>query len=291
MTARQLFRTLQPLGKLLLQNPKYILVAVLVAGLWFAYESLIARPAMVYMGIPKLAEAPATGNWSHILRNEGFMLEYSEKLKNPLWVSYQVTEKKQNSGKRPSGFSKDWRSIASVSHQDYTGSGYDRGHMAPNYVIASRYGRNAQLETFLMTNITPQKPNLNQKSWQRLEEVIANDLSEWHGDFWVVTGPIFDENPKTLKNSSVPIPKAFYKILIKPSSVEMPAKTLAFVFPQNAKVRASLMSFVTTVDDVEKQTGIDFFHELDDELETRIESSQIPEAWRLNEVATRPSRY
>ena len=291
MSPRQLIRLLKPLTRLLISNPKYVIGVVLVGALWFAYETQIARPSMVYMGVPKLVEAPATGNWSHILRNQGYMLAYSESLKNPLWVSYKVTEKRQNSGKRPSGFSKDWRSLASVSHQDYTGSGYDRGHMAPNYIIASRYGRSAQLETFLMTNITPQKPNLNQKSWQRLEEVVANDFSEWHGDFWVVTGPIFDENPNTLKNSNVPIPKAFYKILIKPSSVDMPAKALAFVFPQSANVRASLMDFVTTIDDIESQTGIDFFHQLEDEFESRIEGSETPEAWRLPEVANRPSRY
>lgn len=291
MTARQLLRLIQPLTQLVIRNPKYIFGAVIVAALWFAYETQIARPGMSYMGVPKVVEQPASGNWSHILRNQGYMLEYSELLKNPLWVIYQVTEKKYESGKRPSGFTKDWRSLASVAHADYTGSGYDRGHMAPNYVIATRFGRSAQKETFLMTNITPQKPNLNQKSWQRLEEIVANDFNEWHGDFWVVTGPIFDENPKTLKNSSVPIPKAFYKILMKPASVDMPGKALAFIFPQNAKAKSSLMSFVTTIDDVEKQTGIDFFHKLDDAMEDRLESSLTPEAWRLPEVANRPSRY
>ncbi|MEA3404379.1 MAG: DNA/RNA non-specific endonuclease, partial [Pseudomonadota bacterium] len=237
MTSRQLINLLHPLFSLIAKNPKYLIGVVLAGGLWFAYEMMVARPAMSYMGVPKIIAEPAIGNWNHILRSDGFMLEYSEKRQNPLWVTYQVTEKKQSSGKRPSGFKQDWRSFASVSHQDYTGSGYDRGHMAPNYVIASRYGRSAQLDTFVMTNITPQKPNLNQKSWQRLEEVIANDFSEWHGDFWVVTGPIFGENPKTLKNSDVQIPKAFYKILIKPSTQEMPAKALAFIFPQNAKAK------------------------------------------------------
>lgn len=291
MTSRQLINLLRPLLSVVVKNPKYLIGAVLAGGLWFAYEMMIARPSMSYMGVPKIVAEPAIGNWNHILRNEAFMLAYSEKRQNPLWVTYQVTEKKQGSSKRPSGFKQDWRSFASVSHQDYTGSGYDRGHMAPNYVIASRYGRSAQLDTFLMTNITPQKPKLNQKSWQRLEEVIANDFSEWHGDFWVVTGPIFGENPKTLKNSGVQIPKAFYKILIKPSSQAMPAKALAFIFPQTAKANASLMTFVTTIDEVEQQTGIDFFHKLDDEFEDNLEASKTPEAWRLQEVAKRPSRY
>lgn len=282
---------LKPFISLVLKHPKFLVLISLVGTLWYGYEVFHARPAMSYMGVPNIVSAPAQGNFSHILRNEAFMLEYSESLKNPLWVTYKVGAKKQGSGKRPSGFSKDWRSIANVSHQDYTGSGYDRGHMAPNYVIASRYGRSAQLETFLMTNITPQKPNLNQKSWQRLEEVIANDFSEWHGDFWVVTGPIFDEKRKTLKNSGVIIPKAFYKILIKPTTQERPAIALAFIFPQTAKARASLMNFVSTIDEVEAQTGIDFFSKLEDDFEDKLESSKTPEAWRLQEVANRPSRY
>jgi endonuclease G len=246
---------------------------------------------MSYMGLPKIESGIATQGWSHVLRNQGYMLEYSEKLANPLWVVYQVTEQHFKSGKRPSGFTADWRSITGIRHADYTRSGYDRGHMAPNYVIASRYGKAAQQETFLMTNITPQKPSLNQKSWQRLEEIVSNDFSKWQGDFWVVTGPIFDENPQKIKNTQVAIPKAFYKILIKPTTSERPAIALAFVFPQEAKANANLMTFVTSIDAVEAQTGIDFFSELDDDFENRLESSIMPDAWRLPEVANRPSRY
>lgn len=277
---------IRQLFNFLVTNPKFIIAVPLIAAVWYSYEVFMARPAMTYMGVPT-AQAPM----SHVLRNDGFMLEYSETLKNPVWVVYKVTEKRFDSGKRPSGFSKDWRSIASVGHDDYTRSGYDRGHMAPNYVIASRYGREAQKQTFLMTNITPQKPNLNQKSWQRLEEVIANDFSQWHGDFWVFTGPIFGDNPKTLKSSDVKIPEAFFKILVKPSTPQTPAMALAFIFPQNAKANASLLSFVTTIDEVEERTGIDFLHQLEDEFESKLEASETPEAWRLKEVANRPSRY
>ncbi|MDG6778802.1 DNA/RNA non-specific endonuclease [Thiomicrorhabdus sp. zzn3] len=291
MSTRQLLHLLRPLTRALVKHPKYLLITLLAGALWYGYEVSIARPAMSYMGLPQATSQPANHSWSHVLRNQGFMLGYSEKLANPLWVTYKVGEKRYASGKRPSGFSADWRSLSHIRHEDYTGSGYDRGHMAPNYLIASRYGRSAQLETFLMTNITPQKPTLNQKSWQRLEEVIADDFSQWHGEFWVVTGPIFSTQPKTLKNSRVAIPDAFYKILMKPGSSDHPPKALAFIFPQNAKPNASLLNFVTTIDEVEQRTGLDFFHQLQDDLENRIEGSATPEAWRLEEVAQRPSRY
>ncbi|NPA72642.1 MAG: DNA/RNA non-specific endonuclease [Gammaproteobacteria bacterium] len=291
MTKNQLFRLARPLFKLLVKHPKYILVPLAIGALWLMYELFVARPNMSYMGLPKVESGIATQGWSHVLRNEAYLLEYSESLANPLWVTYKVTDQHFKSGKRPSGFKADWRSIAGIHHKSYTHSGYDRGHMAPNYIIASRYGKSAQHETFLMTNITPQKPKLNQKSWQRLEELVANDFSKWNGDFWVVTGPIFSNTPKTIKGTKVAIPKAFYKILIKPSTPERPAKALAFIFPQNANPRASLMQFVTTIDEVEKQTGIDFFSDLEDEFEESLESGKTPEAWRLGEVANRPSRY
>lgn len=293
MSRSSLIRQLvYPLFRVLLRNPRFWIFLPVMIAIWYGYEYM-QRPNMAYMGVPKIESAPQGNFVSHILRNDGFMLEYSEGLKNPLWVTYKVTPQRFKSGKRPSGFSMDWRTLARVTHDDYTHSGYDRGHMAPNYVIASRYGRSAQKDTFLMSNITPQKGTLNQKSWQRLEEVIANDFSEKYGDFWVVTGPIFNEfkeQQKSLK-SGVVVPEAFYKILILPTTHEQPARALAFIFPQNAKPNASLMTFVTTIDEVESRTGIDFFHKLEDKFETMLESSKTPEAWNLKSVANRPSRY
>ncbi|CAN8140259.1 endonuclease G, mitochondrial [uncultured Thiomicrorhabdus sp.] len=282
---------LRPLFKLLLRNPKLWIFALIGAALWYAYESLYARPQMAYMGVPEIVQSHPTYGVSHILRYKGFMLEYSEALKNPLWVTYKVGAKKYDSGKRPSRFTSEPFTLSRTEHNDYTHSGYDRGHMAPNYLIATRYGRQAQLDTFTMTNISPQNPNLNQKSWQRLEEVVANDFSQKYGEFWVVTGPIFDEEPKTLKHSSVAVPAAFYKILIRPGSDAQPANALAFIFPQSARKNASLSKFVSTIDDIEKRTGIDFFANLDDEFENLLESSKTPKAWNLSAVANRPSRY
>jgi endonuclease G len=277
--------------KQLIKKPMYILIAPLLFGLWLFYEIWFARPAMTYMGLPQIEKGIASKGWSHILRNEGYMLEYSEQLANPLWIVYKVIEPQYNSGKRPRSFREDWRSFSSISHKDYTHSGYDRGHMAPNYLIATRYGRQAQKEAFLMTNISPQKGRLNQKSWQRLEELIANDFSEWHGEFWVITGPIFDENPNTIKNTKIAIPIAFYKVLIKPAKGQQSDMALAFIFPQNANPRASLMTFVTTIDEVEEQSGIDLFSALEDSIEDDLEASMTPELWRLPEVANRASRY
>jgi len=257
----------------------------------YAYEVKVARPAMSYMGVPEGKDD--LKNLVHILRNKAFLVGYSEWLGNPLWVTYKIIPKQtQRIGKRPP-FKADWRSPFPVTSDDYTGSHYDRGHMAPNYVIASRYGREAQKETFLMTNITPQKGRLNRKIWQRLEEVAADYFSKWYPEVWVITGPIFDNHPKRFKKSPrVAIPNAFYKIYIRPGTPEHPEpKMLAFIMPQNASPKASLMKYVTSVDAVEAATGLDFNAELPDVIEDKVEARSLPEQWHLKQVAKLKSRY
>jgi len=294
---KQIIRLVVPLFTLLKQYPKQVaagLIAALLLGTaWHQYETKVMYPKMNFMGVPEVSVSPG---WRHILRNDGFILEYDEVRHNPLWVAYKVTQDKVKYGKRPA-FSSDWRSPFGVKHEHYTGTKYDRGHMAPNYVIASRYGRNAQLDTFLMTNITPQKPKLNQKTWQRLEEVSADHFSKLYPEFWVYTGPIFDQDPNKIKwlandlsKQKVAIPKAFFKLFIRqdPSG---DIHSLAMVLPQNAHPRSKLTKFVTSIDKVEAMTGIDFFHELDDAIENAIEKHNDHKAWRLKEVANRPSSY
>lgn len=267
------------------------LVAALLGGSWYTYEVKVARPAMSYMGVPEGEDD--LKNLVHILRNKAFLVGYSERLGNPLWVTYKIIPKKyKRIGKRPP-FQPDWRSPFPVKTEDYTGTHYDRGHLAPNYVIASRYGREAQKETFLMTNITPQKGRLNRKLWQRLEEVAANYFSKWYSEVWVITGPIFDSHPKRFKKSPrVAIPNAFYKIFIRPGTPEHPEpKMLAFIMPQTASPKASLMKYVVSVDAVEAATGIDFNAELPDVIENKVEARSHPEQWRLKQVAKLKSRY
>lgn len=193
------------------------LFAIVVAGfLFYAYESMIGRPSAIYMGVPQV-QSFSFNTFTRVFRNKGFMVGYSDYRGNPLWVSYALTPVPSNAKKykRPSSFYKDWRNITSIKAEDYTHSGYDRGHMAPNYAISRLYGVTAQINTFDMTNISPQKPNLNRKVWQRLEEVGVSEFTKYFDKVWVLTGPIFDEKIERLKSSNfVEIPDAFYKIYI-----------------------------------------------------------------------------
>jgi endonuclease G len=279
--------------KFIFKHPWALSFLLLIPVGLYSYEVLIARPALSFKGIPQTQNGFAPSTWTRVLRSEAFLVGYSDIKGNPLWVTYKIqavpTAAKRL--KRPSRFKADWRSFNEVTHADYTGSGYDRGHMAPNYAISRLYGKQAQLETFFMTNITPQKPNLNRKLWQRLEAAEISHFTQLSEAIWVTTGTVFTGDTKTLKKASnVEIPDAFYKIYAaKPPNKGI--KLLAFLIPQNVKGNESLAQFLVSIDTIEAVTGLDFFSELEDTLEDTLEATIMPKPWKLNEVSTRPSRF
>jgi endonuclease G len=213
----------------------------------------------------------------NVLENRGYVVGYSESMRNPLWVTYRIFDVPQLShGKRPSRFSVDTRTRAQVAHNDYTHSGYDRGHMAPNYGIATRYGREAQLETFLMSNVIPQNRTVNRHLWKNLEMRVAKRYGRYFGEVWVITGPIFQGEIKKL-DSGIPVPSAYYKIIVDERNGSL--RALAFVVPRYVPSYTRIKSFLVSIDDVELFTDIDFFPDLPNETEAELESQRATRLW------------
>jgi endonuclease G len=228
----------------------------------------------VFAGTPKPSGYP---NPVTVLENTGFTVGYCDHLRNPVWVSYRIHREDQaRAPPRPSRFSVDDRTGARVRHEDYTSTGFDRGHMAPNHAIGSRYGREAQMQTFLMSNVAPQTPNLNQKTWRLLEERIANEYTRRYGDVWVMVGPIFDEPPKRMK-SGVAIPDAFYKVIVAIDG-DRP-KAISFIFPQAVTGKEPFESYLTSIAVIQARTGFDFFWQLEDDFETAFEAATAEALW------------
>ncbi len=278
--------------KVILHHPLVVSFLVIVIGGWYAYEVQIARPRQVFMGIPQSQYWYQPFTWVRVFRNAHFMLGYSDLRGNPLWVSYQVKSvaKQAESYQRPRNYSVDWRAINQVKQGDYTGSGYDRGHLAPNYAISRLYGKQAQLNTFLMSNIVPQKPNLNRRVWQRLEEMEIKYFTQLGDALWVLTGPVFTGRTERLPAAfNVEIPDAFYKIYALPCATDA-LRVIAFLIPQQVTGNEVLTDYVTSVDRIEKLTGLDFFADLNDSIEERLEANIDIEPWRLRQV-TLNNRY
>jgi endonuclease G len=220
-----------------------------------------------YAGAPRSTAYP---NSITVLQNTSYLVGYDEARENPAWVSYRIPAG-TIPGKfpRPSRFKTDTRTTARVTHDDYTNTGYDRGHMAPNHAIASRFGQAAQTETFLMTNVVPQRGELNQGPWRLLEETLSTLTAPAEGEIWVVTGPIYDNQPQHLKSGSE-IPDSFFMAIAD----ETPSgpRLQAFILPQSAPRNSDYRAYKTTIDDVERQTGLDLFSELPDVIENILEA-------------------
>ncbi len=148
--------------------------------------------------------------------------------------------------------------------------------MAPNYAIGTRYGHEAQRETFLMSNIAPQSPDLNRIWWRALEEQEANHFAVRLEQVWVMTGPVFAGDVKTLP-SGVQIPTSFYRIILDEESGQ--PRVLAFITPQTVTGQEPLAKFLTSVREIERQTGLDFYAGLPKERQERIETVKAERLW------------
>lgn len=212
---------------------------------------------------------PNSPHIGKLLKNIGYISCFSEKYGIPIWVAY-ITKYPfaYDTVKRPSEFITDYR-VNSPEHSDYTRSGYDRGHMAPNYAIGRTYGPEAQRETFYMTNIIPQRPKVNREQWRDLEQFIANDLANRYGTVLVFAGPIISENmPKT--RNRVSVPSAMWMVVtVRRSNGEY--ITAGFIIPQQAKNK-DFRTYLVPVDTVEELTGLDFFPKLSDTQQHMLEA-------------------
>lgn len=223
---------------------------------------------------------PCRDGFPHRLRvldNDGFAVGYSVEHRVPVWVAYRLGPNPgEHDYDRPSDFDADERLRRPVDHDDYTHSGFDRGHLAPNYAIMTRYGRRAQLDTFLMSNVAPMRAALNRGPWLDLEMLLAKGYANEFGEIWVVTGCVFDEQEEEL-DSEVEIPDGYFKIVIDERDGKPRAQ--AFAFSEDAGRDLELTDALVSVDRVERLSGLDFFHKLKDPVEQRLERRTAKTLW------------
>lgn len=227
--------------------------------------------AVAYAGLP------ASPQRLRVLRNIGYIVGYSEDWGAPAWVAYRVKDREpREPPPRPGEFAIDDRTRARIAPEDYTNSGFDRGHMAPSFVMGLEYGVAAQQESFLMSNIVPQRHALNGGMWSRLERRIAINYPARFGEIWVLTGPVFPEHPRRLRGR-VAVPEAFFLLVIDEVGGRVRAE--AFLVAQDAPEDADPDSCLTTVDEIERRTGLDLMQDLPDDAEAALESRQEARMW------------
>jgi endonuclease G len=233
---------------------------------WSSMTNYLPSPRGDWSRGTAYAGQPVSSNSLTILTNDSYLVGYSEEDGCPLWVCYTLNATTEDAPTRPStSFKTDKRTTAQIKTGDYTNTGYDRGHMAPSYGMGLSHGADAQLQTFLMSNVIPQTPELNRGIWKKLEQTAANDWAQEREKIWVITGPVFIE---TNRVNGIRVPAGSFKVLIDETRY---VEVQAFLMPQHPVEDATLGLYLTSVDEIERQTGLDLLPELPDDAEDEIE--------------------
>ncbi|NBY42085.1 MAG: DNA/RNA non-specific endonuclease [Verrucomicrobia bacterium] len=212
------------------------------------------------------------------LTNIGYSVGYDDSIPSARWSSYRVFPYQEVHLKRPASFYVDERTSAKVSTDEYVRSGYDRGHLTPNYAISVCYGAEAQKETFFLSNIVPQLHALNAGLWKDIEQRIVKRYVERYGEVWVQVGPLYSAHPKMV--GRLPVPEQFWMVISEYEHDKKGIRAIAYLVPHEEKWRdAELTRYVVSVRQIEKLTGLNFFPKLPQPTQDKLETAAAPRAW------------
>jgi len=241
---------------------------------------LVEKPAADTIAHSSVAiEIPAIDSGETIICYSGFALSYNRTTLVPDWVAYELTAAETEGGytTKSSSFSRDPNLKGrQASREDYSRSGWDKGHMAPKADM--RWSEKSYWESHYFTNVCPQNHRLNCGDWNRLEKAVRS-WAQSRGSVWVVCGPIFTTNAYgTIGASEVHIPDYFFKALLTRCDGRYSA--IGFVFPNDDR-DYQLRKQAVTIDRIEELIGRDLFPALPDDEEVRAEAAFHWDDWPL----------
>ena len=215
-----------------------------------------------YREIPPYLLKESLSKHSYALCFNGFNVMYSGVSKTPLWVAEALTPQRL-SQKIPREDSFHEENNVATEHRatlsDYRGSGYDRGHMAPN---ADMPNKAAQFDSFSLANMVPQAPKNNQEVWRKLEEAVRAIVTKQHRDAYIVTGPVFEgKRLKTIGNGVI-VPTAVYKAVYLPKQ----GISGAYYAPNNDSQQVRVVSICY----LEEKLGVNLFPQLTEQQKRNI---------------------
>lgn len=225
------------------------------------------------------------GRFGSVMDKDFFVVNHNDNWKIPYWVAYYLSASNlQGNQSRTDDFRPDPQLAAGERAElvDYRHSGFDRGHNAP--AGAFKRSREAMSTTFLLSNMSPQTPALNRRIWRDLEAQIR-DLVLADGEAWVVTGNVFMSSDshfvtpfEFIGNGRVAIPSHCFKAVLS-SRDDGDYSMFAFLMPnQRDRLPGDPGNYILSVNRLEEITGYDFFPDLPDDIENRLED-QVADTW------------
>lgn len=196
-----------------------------------------------------------------LLDHRHFVLSYDPRRRVANWVGWRLEAADLGPVERRDDFHPDQllpAPFVRVGPGDYRGSGFDRGHLCPSADRTATAEANSA--TFVMTNIHPQRPQLNRGPWSRLEE-FARQRARRGDRLLIVAGGLFDAVTPAA-GAQIAVPRASYKILVvleHGAAVSTDTAVYAVIMPNSAEVSGTRWpQYLVTVDEIERASGYDF---------------------------------
>ena len=223
-------------------------------------------------------EVPAHTASEDIFSHLGYDLSYNHQNLTPNWVAYELTAEEANGQVPRSNCYAEDPDLKGrqATLDDYRGSGWDRGHLAP--AADMKWSPQAMDESFYLTNMCPQNQTFNGGSWETTEK-MGRRIALQYGKVYIVSGPVYAGNQfGTIGTNKVAVPDAFLKaFLIESSGTYAAIGFLMQNVPEHQDLKASSMS----IDELEDIIHLDLFHNLDDAVENEIEAQVVKRYWGI----------
>ena len=254
--------------KLLVKSKIIVAMFIVVVGLSSAQADDLSQCSQSFYGgvYPEFSNKKLSNN-TQALCMDGFAVMYSGVSRTPLWSAEHLNRKRLQQAKqidREDSFHEESRLPQSMRAKlsDYSGSGYDRGHLAPNGDMGNR---SQQYDSFSLANIAPQSPRNNRYIWRNIESATRY-LTQQYGEVYTITGVAFTDKKAKQLAGRVLVPSHFFK------AVYIPASNQAGVYyaPNDESERIEIIS----IDELTAKIGIDVLPVLD--AKTKAQALDLP---------------
>lgn len=234
------------------------------------------------LGNPSGAAHDPAQPTNYLIERPQYALSYNRDRGTPNWVSWQVRASDLGDVGRSPTFVSDGDLPAGwprVTLDDYTGSGYDRGHMCPSGDRTATTKDNAA--TFILTNVIPQAPDNNRGTWEHLEAYSRTLVNQGHTLYIIAGG---DGTNGTIAKGKVAVPRYTWKIVVvlpkgasAISSITADTPVIAVRIPNGLGEKlGDWDQYRVTVDAIEAATGYHFFSALPPDIQKALKSRIDP---------------